>query len=60
MDKNQSKSIISALCWVNRGYAASTLKEYEPTLEEIEKHKKVSLKYLKGKDLNEIDIKEAA
>jgi hypothetical protein len=27
-----NQTIISALCWVDRGYAAAQLKEYEPTI----------------------------
>ena len=58
MEKNSS-SIISALCWVNRGYAAATLQEYEPTDEEILKHQKVSKMLLKGKDMKQMEISTA-
>ena len=60
MEKNQNKTIISALCWVDRGYAAANLKEYQPTDEEMQRHLKISKKYLGGKDINKTDIQEAA
>lgn len=54
-----ANSIISALCWVNRGYAQAQLQEYEPTEEEILKHQKMSKKLLKGKDMKNMEISEA-
>jgi hypothetical protein len=35
-------AIITSLCWVQRGYANTVMKEYEPTKEELEQYKKVS------------------
>jgi hypothetical protein len=28
---NEHNSIVSAICWVKRGYAKAVLQEYEPT-----------------------------
>ena len=46
------KAIISALAWVDRGHASAVLKEYDPTEEEMNKHKKRAQKILKGQDLH--------
>ncbi len=32
-------AIISAMCWVSRGYAAAVLQEFEPSPEELEQYK---------------------
>jgi len=38
----QGGTIISALCWVKRGFAKAELEEYFPTEEEIQEGKKLS------------------
>lgn len=55
----KSNSVISALCWVSRGYAAPIMKQYEPDDAEILEHSKLSKKYLK-KDIKTTELKEAA
>lgn len=55
----ESNSIISALCWVKRGYAAPVLQEYEPTELEMLKHKKMQKKLGKGQDISQMEIGEA-
>lgn len=57
----KSSTVISALCWVDRGYAKPILQEYEPTDEEILMHSKLSKKYLKqtGANVMEGDIGKA-
>jgi hypothetical protein len=55
----QSNSVISALCWVNRGFAAPIMQQYEPDDEEILQHSKLSKKYLK-KDIKTTEMKESA
>ena len=47
----ESKNIISALCWVDRGYAAAQLQEYQPSEAEMAKHAKISKKLMKGGDI---------
>ena len=54
-----SSSIISSVCWVDRGYAKAILDEYQPDVKEIQKHKKYAKKLLKGADPNNVDIAEA-
>jgi len=44
-------NIISALCWIDRGYAASQLQEYQPSDAEMLKHRKISKKLMKGEDI---------
>jgi hypothetical protein len=39
----EGAAIITALCWVSRGYATAMVEEYEPTKEEVEQYKKVGL-----------------
>lgn len=56
--KNQ-KAIISALCWVDRGYARATLEEHFPTDEQVKSSKDLAKKLLKGQDPNQMDIGEA-
>ena len=56
MDKG---NIISALCWVDRGYAAAQLTEYQPSEAEMLKHKKISKKLMKGGDIQNTDIGDA-
>jgi hypothetical protein len=46
--EKESKSIVSAVCWVRKGYAQPLLKEFEPTEEEFKEHLAVSKKLLKG------------
>lgn len=53
------KTIISALAWVDRGYAKAQLEEYMPTEQEIKANKKLAKKLLKGQDPNTMDIGEA-
>jgi hypothetical protein len=60
MSSKDSKSIISALCWVRKGHANPVLKEYEPTEEEYNQHLKASKKLLKGQDISKKELKEAA
>lgn len=57
-EKN-SRAIISALCWVDRGYARATLEEYNPTEEEVKASKDKAMKLLKGQDPSEMDIGDA-
>jgi hypothetical protein len=53
-----NKTIISALVWVDRGYAKAQLEEYEPNDEEMAKHQQMEKKLLKGK--TEVDNMKAA
>ena len=53
-EQQPTNAIISSLCWVNRGYAKAMLEEYEPTEQELKKHKKLTKKLLKGKNITDI------
>lgn len=44
MEEQGGGAIVSALCWVDRGYAKAMLEEYQPTQEEFEKLKKIQKK----------------
>ena len=44
MEGQGSGAIVSALCWVDRGYAKAELEEYQPTQDEIDKLKKIQKK----------------
>jgi periodic tryptophan protein 1 len=57
--QNLQKAIISAVCWVDRGYAKAQLEEYNPSEKEVKSNKKLAKKLLKGKDPNEMEIGEA-
>lgn len=52
---NEHNSIVSAICWVKRGYAKAVLQEYEPTQEELQSYQKMSKKLLKGKKIEDIN-----
>ena len=54
----QNSTIVSALCWVSRGYAKPTLQEYQPTEEELKQHKKMSKKLMKAKTENKTKDKD--
>ena len=54
MASKNSSSIISSLCWVQRGYAKAQLEEYEPTEAELKKHQKLEKKLLKGKKIEDL------
>lgn len=54
----QNSTIVSALCWVSRGYAKPTLTEYQPTEAELKQHKKMSKKLLKAKTEKKDDKKD--
>ena len=59
MSKKESRSIISAVCWVKKGYAAPVMKEYEPTEQEMRDHLKESKRLLKGGNIKDKEITEA-
>lgn len=59
MHQKNQKAIVSAVCWVNRGYARATLEEYNPTEEELKHNKNLAKKLLKGQDPNTMEIGEA-
>jgi hypothetical protein len=54
--EKQGNAIISSLCWVKRGWAKALLEEYEPSEDELKKHKKLSKKLLKGGDAKTADL----
>ena len=56
--KAGQKAIISAVCWVDRGYAKATLEEYQPDANEIAKQKKLGKKLMKGQDPTKGELSE--
>lgn len=37
-------TIVTSLCWISRGYASQTVKEYEPSKADLEAYDQISKK----------------
>lgn len=54
MNEQAGGTIVTALAWVSRGYAKSTLETFEPSEKELAKHQKLEKKVFKGAKGKEI------
>jgi len=53
-------TMVTAVCWVSRGYAKPQLDDYEPDEAEIKQHAKLQKKLAKGADIGTKDVAAAA